>query len=716
MASGLNPKMQALMQAQLDKYMTDKYIMSKLYTKGDEDVSVGQVPMIVFAGSYEEATGFILTHNYDGPWRHVTKPQELFGLNGKKKVNAWVTGTFLKNKDYGLELLYYAVNVRGFVFQTTDQHIRHVWNAWLYAKEQNTPYNAGGLVPPIPAQPKVLDAGLHTLKVNWPANMEKMEIDSVSIENDGKYEVVGHMLNPLDIKFDADTTKYQETMKQLSSQLNQMSPYLNDLSASMSQWADAMSPQIPVGMIVAIDPNFNKTSFRVKNNSEFPIWYKINSGAKMGNKLSKGASVVITKSKYDSVRVSKDRKQWYSLLQMGAPEVSIGNKIHEETEKFVGKLKTGTLGAEIKFTASDEMIKYTEKKSIPGLELIATTNEWVGTVDIANASPFPVWIKTAGTGAHLLGQGDKWVVAQPEIKDIKVSVDGIHFYFPKNIDATSKPQPKSHAKIETDGTIKFYPYTDHPPVTKLADDLGLKPHIEGIDLQVFFDYNAMYLEVKNLGKNDVYTKMTGSHMNIVTMHPGDVYKVAQEHADRVIVSANNMDWYKLNAIQTLGAWESSKKEPVQFVDPPVIHGPFAGYIAPLDIHKITYYEDKKLVEVFVADDQPIEGLEEIYKQLSEGQSLINLKYAVVKAQQNFKATPGQLRGGAWDMIHTKKVNHPVSPERIDSLQNIIISLNDTYNWTRESIADWLDTLDEQPIFYPQDPKSTKSTAKLVTLK
>lgn len=36
-----------------------------------------------------------------------------------------------------------------------------------------------------------------------------------------------------------------------------------------------------------------------------------------------------------------------------------------------------------------------------------------------------------------------------------------------------------------------------------------------------------------------------------------------------------------------------------------------------------------------------------------------------------------------------------------SLEKVIIDLNDRHKWTRDQIADWLDTLDSQPVFYPQ---------------
>lgn len=45
----------------------------------------------------------------------------------------------------------------------------------------------------------------------------------------------------------------------------------------------------------------------------------------------------------------------------------------------------------------------------------------------------------------------------------------------------------------------------------------------------------------------------------------------------------------------------------------------------------------------------------------------------------------------------KDVRHP-EENSIRPIKEVIISLNDDYKWTRERIADWLDTLDEQPKF------------------
>ena len=45
----------------------------------------------------------------------------------------------------------------------------------------------------------------------------------------------------------------------------------------------------------------------------------------------------------------------------------------------------------------------------------------------------------------------------------------------------------------------------------------------------------------------------------------------------------------------------------------------------------------------------------------------------------------------------KKVKNPETGA-LESIKNIIIKLNDIDKWTREQIADWLETLDEVPIF------------------
>lgn len=52
-----------------------------------------------------------------------------------------------------------------------------------------------------------------------------------------------------------------------------------------------------------------------------------------------------------------------------------------------------------------------------------------------------------------------------------------------------------------------------------------------------------------------------------------------------------------------------------------------------------------------------------------------------------------------------KVKHPVVDGSF-SLSTVIMDLNDTHRWTREQIADWLETLDENPIL--NNPKENEN--------
>lgn len=45
------------------------------------------------------------------------------------------------------------------------------------------------------------------------------------------------------------------------------------------------------------------------------------------------------------------------------------------------------------------------------------------------------------------------------------------------------------------------------------------------------------------------------------------------------------------------------------------------------------------------------------------------------------------------------VQSPVDAEMEDSLFNIISDLNDVRNWTREQIADWVETVEQQSEFH-----------------
>jgi len=67
------------------------------------------------------------------------------------------------------------------------------------------------------------------------------------------------------------------------------------------------------------------------------------------------------------------------------------------------------------------------------------------------------------------------------------------------------------------------------------------------------------------------------------------------------------------------------------------------------------------------------------------------------------------------------VSHPVD-KVTSSLQEVIISLNDSFRWTREQIADWIETLDEVPKFEISQSTGLENeeaffeTPRLVTIK
>ncbi len=52
---------------------------------------------------------------------------------------------------------------------------------------------------------------------------------------------------------------------------------------------------------------------------------------------------------------------------------------------------------------------------------------------------------------------------------------------------------------------------------------------------------------------------------------------------------------------------------------------------------------------------------------------------------------------ASDVCRGYEAEHPTKNQKLD-IMTIIIDLNDNHKWTREQIADWLDSLPEQPVW------------------
>jgi hypothetical protein len=89
-----------------------------------------------------------------------------------------------------------------------------------------------------------------------------------------------------------------------------------------------------------------------------------------------------------------------------------------------------------------------------------------------------------------------------------------------------------------------------------------------------------------------------------------------------------------------------------------------------------------------------------FAQAAEVMSKTVKQLTAILEEQQLEKSPGQAI-----------TNHPTMATQIkcpkqgcghnEPLNYIIIHLNDRHKWTREQIADWLDTLDEQPVFYPK---------------
>jgi hypothetical protein len=95
-----------------------------------------------------------------------------------------------------------------------------------------------------------------------------------------------------------------------------------------------------------------------------------------------------------------------------------------------------------------------------------------------------------------------------------------------------------------------------------------------------------------------------------------------------------------------------------------------------------------------------------------------LAVAVSMCNQILNNTQGY--GGSHKMLQHPGMNHmtqcPKCTDREDVLAEIIIHLNDTHRLSREAIAEWLDTLDEQPVYYPKfEPPRVANSAKVVAL-
>ena len=98
------------------------------------------------------------------------------------------------------------------------------------------------------------------------------------------------------------------------------------------------------------------------------------------------------------------------------------------------------------------------------------------------------------------------------------------------------------------------------------------------------------------------------------------------------------------------------------------------------------------------------SLEELEEFLAEKLDGVD-EEVLVRIKENFSVTKKLLERNSDDPSYLAKLlpgvdrveKNPVSGDE-DTLYSIIIELNDTHKWSRDAIADWIESLDDVPTF------------------
>jgi hypothetical protein len=134
----------------------------------------------------------------------------------------------------------------------------------------------------------------------------------------------------------------------------------------------------------------------------------------------------------------------------------------------------------------------------------------------------------------------------------------------------------------------------------------------------------------------------------------------------------------------------------------------ATWIGLLRIFKVVEYSGDTMIEVIISGGEEVPIIEGV----TYSRATVNKIETCLRSLAAYDGN-GQERFNKPDF--NKYVIHPVTEVRLP-LANVIMNLNDAHHWTREAIAEWLDTLDEQPVFYPKSTPTVQNSARMVTLK
>lgn len=233
------------------------------------------------------------------------------------------------------------------------------------------------------------------------------------------------------------------------------------------------------------------------------------------------------------------------------------------------------------------------------------------------------------------------------------------------------------------------------------------------------------------------TVMLEHNGQIHTLHPGDMFsivmpvwfgdqKVTEAKQDVKIISIGNPDspWHIVPGIDS--GWGNKVPGPI---DPPSDTSFEMVHIEDKNIFLINGFYKNTRYEVVIGEH--ISGnKQEILKQIFGEDYLLKviipdeLWRMILTAVKQLDMS--ETVGASHHMLHHPLMKKRVKcPDRsglhadthVDSLQGVIMHLNDTHSWTREAIAEWLDTLDEQPVYYPRFTESSgvENSARVVEI-
>ncbi len=137
------------------------------------------------------------------------------------------------------------------------------------------------------------------------------------------------------------------------------------------------------------------------------------------------------------------------------------------------------------------------------------------------------------------------------------------------------------------------------------------------------------------------------------------------------------------------------------------------YLAKISLGKVVGYKGDIIWELSIGD--PYVDISDLLAEFSIPPP-DKFRIAVDQIVRMMRNQGTQITSAITSKVQTKVKCPANSRHGTSDIPSAVIHLNDQHMWTREQIADWLDTLDEQPVFYPSEEIRTFNTTNMVTCK